>query len=52
MWFVLVTPLPKDSQFFPFQGMMWASDGDIFGKVPVVVGSVLWGPSITSTRVG
>jgi hypothetical protein len=52
MWFVLVTPLPKDGQFFPFQGMMWASDGDIFGEMLVVVGSVLWGPSITSIKAG
>jgi hypothetical protein len=39
MQLVSETPLPKDSQFFPFQRMMWASNGDMFWKV-LVVGSV------------
>ena len=44
MQFVLITPLSKNSQFFPFQWMLWASDGDMLGKV-LVVGSVSGGPS-------
>jgi len=43
--------LPKDSQFFTFQRMLWASDGDMLWEV-LVVGSVSWGPSIISTKVG
>jgi hypothetical protein len=38
--------LPKDSQFFTFQRMLWASDGDMLWKV-LVVGSVSWGPCKT-----
>jgi hypothetical protein len=48
MRFALITPLPKDSQFFTFQRMLRTSDGDMLWKV-LVVGSVSWGPSITST---
>jgi hypothetical protein len=43
MQLVPETPLPKDSQFFPFQRMLRASDDDMLWKV-LVVGSVSWGP--------
>jgi hypothetical protein len=51
MYLALVTPSTKDSQRSPHKRMMWASDGDMLWQV-LVVGSVLWGPSIEGTVRG